>query len=64
VNINHTGGPSSQPAPSTWPLRPWFGKQHVVVQYLHQHVEVGEGGQAMVAGQMKGVGAKRDGRQR
>ena len=34
----------------------------LVVQFVHQHVEVGEGGQAMVAGQVKaGVGRKQDG---
>jgi hypothetical protein len=40
------------------------GRQHVVVQYVHQHVQVSEGGQAMVAGQVKaGVsGAERKGR--
>jgi hypothetical protein len=40
------------------------GKQHVVVQYVHQHVEVGEGGQAMVAGQVKAGGRRRAGRGR
>jgi hypothetical protein len=35
------------------------GKQHVVVQYVHQHVQVGEGGQAMVAGQVKAGGQRK-----
>ena len=40
------------------------GKQHVVVQYVHQHVQVGEGGQAMVAGQVKPGGQRKAGRGR
>ena len=32
------------------------GKQLVVVQHVHQHVQVSEGGQAVVAGQLKGAG--------
>ena len=40
------------------------GKQHVVVQYVHQHVEVSEGGQAMVAGQVKAGGRRKSGRGR
>jgi hypothetical protein len=40
------------------------GKQHVVVQYVHQHVEVSEGGQAMVAGQVKAGGRRKAGRGR
>ena len=36
----------------------------LVVQFVRQHVEVGEGGQAMVAGQVKaGAGARRKGGQ-
>ena len=40
------------------------GKQHVVVQHIHQHVQVGEGGQAMVAGQVKAGGRRKAGRGR
>jgi len=40
------------------------GRQHVVVQYVHQHVEVREGGQAMVAGQVKAGGRQKAGRGR
>ena len=40
------------------------GRQHVVVQYVHQHVEVGEGGQAMVAGQAEAGARRRAGRGR
>jgi hypothetical protein len=34
------------------------GKQHVVVQHIHQDVQVGEGGQAVVAGQVKARGRR------
>jgi hypothetical protein len=37
------------------------GKQHVVVQYVHQHVEVGKGGQAMVAGKVEAGGRRKAG---
>jgi hypothetical protein len=37
------------------------GKQHVVVQHIHQHVQVQDGGQAMVAGQVE-AGARRKAR--
>jgi hypothetical protein len=40
------------------------GKQHVVVQHIHQHVQVREGGQAVVAGQVKAEGRRRAGRGR
>ena len=36
-------------------------KQHVVVQYVHQHVEVGKGGQAMVAGKVEAGGRRKAG---
>ena len=35
------------------------GKQHVLVQHIHQHVQVQEGGQAMVAGQVKAEGQRK-----
>ena len=35
------------------------GRQHVVVQHIHQHVQVQEGGQAMVAGQMRAGGQRK-----
>ena len=40
------------------------GKQHVVVQHIHQHVQVSEGGQAMVAGQVEAGGRRKAGRGR
>ena len=35
------------------------GKQHVVVQHVHQQVQVKEGGQALVAGQMRAGGQRK-----
>jgi hypothetical protein len=35
------------------------GRQHVVVQHIHQHVQVQEGGQAMVAGEMRAGGQRK-----
>jgi hypothetical protein len=35
------------------------GRQHVVVQHIHQHVHVQEGGQAMVAGEMRAGGQRK-----
>jgi hypothetical protein len=35
-----------------------MGRQIVEVQHVHQHVQVGEGGQAVVAGSLEGGGAR------
>ncbi len=40
------------------------GKQHVVVQHIHQDVQVQDGGQAEVAGQVKAGGRRKAGRGR